>query len=444
MNFNERVTCINKSSKKGKYILYWMQGAFRIENNHTFEFSKYMASIKNMPFVVLVVIDFDYKGSNARGFKFFIEGVLELFKRFEDLKISCHVKIGKFTEILPSYLKDAEVLVTDKSYLNWLKNLRREIYSNSDVTIYEVDTNLVVPATVASSKCEYGAYTIRPKINKLKYKFLNDFFTIPYKNNFFQSENDLDEFDIQEKLNSLEYVKPLNLKSGESGAKDCLKDFLTEKYHFFSKRRGDPAFDNESNLSIYLHFGFISPVKILTEAAKVDTDPENYNTLFEQLVVRRELAHNFTYYTNNIDELFSFLPDWAKSTLKDHENDKRYYLYSLDELENCKTHDNLWNAAQFELINKGKIHNYMRMYWGKKVIEWSESYESAYKNLIYLNDKYALDGRDPNGYAGIAWCFGMHDRAFKERAIFGKIRYMSENGLIRKFDMNRYLMRVGF
>lgn len=444
MNFNERVTCINKSSKKGKYILYWMQGAFRTEYNHSLEFAKYLAVMNKIPLIVLIVIDFEYKGANLRSFKFFIDGVLDLLKRFEDLKISYHVKIGKFTEILPNYLKDAKALVTDRSYLEWLKNVRKEIYSKSDLEIYEVDTNLVVPVTVASSKLEYGAYTLRPKINKLYHKFLSDFFTIHYRNNLFECENDLTYFDVQKKLNSLEYVKPLDLESGESGADKCLKDFLSEKYYYFSERRGDPGFDNESNLSFYLHYGFISPIKILKESSKVDADPENYNTLFEQLVVRRELAYNFTYYTNDIDDLFSFLPDWAKSSLIEHRNDKRTYLYNLQELENCKTYDKFWNAAQFELINKGKIHNYMRMYWGKKVIEWSESFESAYKILIYLNDKYALDGRESNGYAGIAWCFGMHDRAFQERPIFGKVRYMSENGLIRKFDMNKYLLRVGF
>ncbi|UOD33739.1 deoxyribodipyrimidine photo-lyase [Deferribacteraceae bacterium V6Fe1] len=443
MNYLERATCIKKSSKKGDYILYWMQGAFRLDYNYSFEFAKYMAISNNLPLKVLIVVDFSFKSANYRHFKFFIEGLLILSDKLKKLKISFHIKIGKFAEIVTMYLNDADILITDKAYLKWLKDVRNEVFKNSDITVYEVDTNLVVPVELASSKREYGAYTIRPKINKLKEKFLNDYIAFDYKSSTYECENELDNCDIEEKLKSVDYLRPVNFKGGEDEAERLLMEFLNEKFDFFADKRGDPAFDVESNLSFYLHFGFISPIKILKEACKIDTNPKNYDTLFEQLVIRRELAHNFTYYTDDLLELYSFLPDWAKNTLKAHSNDKKEYIYTLEELENCKTHDKFWNAAQHELINKGKIHNYMRMYWGKKVMEWADSIESAYKYLIYLNDKYALDGRDSNGYTGIAWCFGMHDRAFKEREIFGKVRYMSENGLIRKFDINRYLMRVG-
>jgi deoxyribodipyrimidine photo-lyase len=157
------------------------------------------------------------------------------------------------------------------------------------------------------------------------------------------------------------------------------------------------------------------------------------------LVIRRELSHNFTYYSNDLTNLENLLPSWAIKTLHDHKDDKREYVYSLEEFEDNKTHDEIWNAAQRELKNIGKIHNYMRMYWGKKIIEWSKNIEYAYKNMIYLNNKYAIDGRDPNSYAGILWCFGLHDRAFKEREIFGKVRWMSQKSLVRKFDLNTYI-----
>ncbi|ADR17953.1 deoxyribodipyrimidine photo-lyase [Calditerrivibrio nitroreducens] len=442
MNYLERVRQIKKSSKKGDYILYWMQGAFRVEYNHSLEFAKYLALSKDLPLKVLVVVDFNYKDANYRHFKFFIDGILELIDKFKDLKISFHVKIGSFKEIVPQYSKNADTLITDKAYIKWLKDVRNEIYNKNDITIYEVDTNLMVPVQAASPKCEYGAYTIRPKIHKLKEKFLNDFVVFDYKGRSYEVENDLNGLNIDDKLKSVHYLKPVDFIGGESKADKLLRDFLNEKYLFFAEKRGDPSLDVESNLSFYLHFGFISPIKILKEAIKIDTDPKNYETLFEQLVVRRELAHNFTYYCDNISDLFSFLPNWAVKTVIEHKDDIRKYLYKLEDLENFKTHDKFWNAAQYELIHKGKIHNYMRMYWGKKVIEWTESFEDAYKILIYLNDKYALDGRDPNGYAGIAWCFGMHDRAFQERKIFGKVRYMSENGLKQKFDMDGYLSRV--
>jgi len=440
--FNGRIDCIKTSSKKGKYILYWMQGAFRTEFNHTLEFAKYLANIKKLPLKLLIVIDLSYKDANYRHFKFFIEGILDLTKKIEEQKIAYHIKIGNFSETVQRFLDDAEVLITDRSYLKFMQDIKKGIYEKTDTTSYEVDTNLLIPVKVASSKAEYGAYTIRPKIEKLQERFLNDFVKVEYFSDFYECENEIEGGPIDEILKNVQYLPPTSFKGGESEAERILNLFLTDKFHNFAVKRGDPAFDNESNLSFYLHFGFISPIKILKEAKKVNTTPDNYATLFEQLIVRRELAHNFTYYTQNIIDLNSFLPSWAKNTLQMHVLDKRNYIYKVEELENCNTHDIYWNAAQKELITKGKINNYMRMYWGKKVIEWSSSPETAYKNLIYLNDKYALDGRDPNGYAGIAWCFGMHDRAFKERPIFGKVRYMSASGLKSKFDMNKYIDRV--
>ena len=168
---------------------------------------------------------------------------------------------------------------------------------------------------------------------------------------------------------------------------------------------------------------------------------QDKEAFLEELVVRRELSMNFVHYNPHYDS-YQALPDWAKKTLKAHEKDKREYAYSLKAWEEARTHDPYWNAAQREMVSTGKMHNYMRMYWGKKILEWSKTPEEAYRTALYLNNKYELDGRDPNGFAGVAWCFGKHDRAWAERSIFGKVRYMNAAGLRRKFDIEKYVHRV--
>jgi deoxyribodipyrimidine photo-lyase len=175
--------------------------------------------------------------------------------------------------------------------------------------------------------------------------------------------------------------------------------------------------------------------------SKYGRKDENVDSFFNELIVWRELARNFCYYNPNYNQ-YEGIPDWAKETLEEHKNDKREYIYTIEELENAKTHDEYWNSAQLELLKTGKMHNYMRMYWCKKLIEWTDDPKKAFDIACYLNDKYELDGRDPNSYAGISWCFGTHDRPWKERKIFGKIRYMSTSVLEAKFDIKKYVEKV--
>jgi deoxyribodipyrimidine photo-lyase len=199
-------------------------------------------------------------------------------------------------------------------------------------------------------------------------------------------------------------------------------------------------------LSPYLHFGHISPVEIIVKLnSLLEKNPhikEPMDDFIEELVVRRELAINFIYYNKKYDEYDSITYDWAYKTMEEHVEDEREYIYSLEDLENYNTHDKYWNASMKEMIHTGFMHTYMRMYWCKKILEWSPDYKTAYKNSLYLNNKYFIDGRDPNSFTGIAWCFGKHDRAWKERPIFGKLRYMNANGLERKFDMQGYIDRI--
>jgi deoxyribodipyrimidine photo-lyase len=233
-----------------------------------------------------------------------------------------------------------------------------------------------------------------------------------------------------------------SFQGGTAEAKKRLSGFCDGKLNHYTDRKNEPHLDYVSHMSPYLHFGQISPLYIALQVLKAkDVGEQNKRAYLEELVVRRELSMNYCFYNPQYDS-YAGLPDWAQKTLKAHRKDKREYIYSIKELEQARTHDPYWNAAQKEMLLTGKMHNYMRMYWGKKIIEWSTTPEEAFQRAIYLNNKYELDGRDPNSFTGVAWCLGKHDRPWKERPIFGTVRYMSASGLKRKFDMEAYVRKI--
>jgi deoxyribodipyrimidine photo-lyase len=229
---------------------------------------------------------------------------------------------------------------------------------------------------------------------------------------------------------------------GDALSGQSLDAFIRDKLKHYNDLRNDPGTDYGSQMSPYLHFGQISPLEIALKVRRARGKAKDAKEAYlEELIVRRELSMNFVHYNPHYDA-YQSLPDWAQKTLKAHEKDHRETIYSLEEFEHARTHDPYWNAAQTEMVDTGKMHNYMRMYWGKKILEWSKTPEKAYRTALSLNNKYELDGRDPNGFTGVAWCFGKHDRAWPERPIFGKIRYMNAAGLRRKFDIEAYVRRV--
>ncbi len=227
--------------------------------------------------------------------------------------------------------------------------------------------------------------------------------------------------------------------SGIDYAKKELDAFISKKINHYHDLRNHPDEDYQSNLSPYLNFGQISPLYIASEIYKIEND--NSEKFLDELIIRRELSYNFVHYNMNYDNI-NCLQDWAHRSLQENTVFEREYIYNLEELENAKTHDVYWNAAQNEMVLTGKMHGYMRMYWGKKILEWSRYPDEAFELALFLNNKYSLDGYNPNSYAGIAWCFGKHDRPWSERKIFGKVRYMNAAGLCRKFNMPAYLQKV--
>jgi deoxyribodipyrimidine photo-lyase len=296
-----------------------------------------------------------------------------------------------------------------------------------------------VPCWIASSRQEWAAYSFRPKVHRLLSEFMDEFPALkmhpfPWKN---REENDWVE--AEKSIGADAFPKAKWIKPGEEAASEHLAYFLDQKLSRYGSDRNDPVRDGQSNLSPYLHFGQISAQRI---ALQVIASLQDSSSFLEELVVRRELSDNFCYY-NSFYDSFSGFPDWAKETLRKHENDPREYIYTQKELEAAQTHDDLWNAAQLEMVHKGKIHGYLRMYWAKKILEWMSSPDDALRIAIYLNDRYELDGRDPNGYTGIAWSIGgVHDRAWREREVFGKVRYMSYKGMSGKFAVKAYIRKV--
>jgi deoxyribodipyrimidine photo-lyase len=352
---------------------------------------------------------------------------------------------GAPPETLPEYLAEINgaFLVTDFDPLRLKRSWQKAVVSNIKGSFYVVDGHNIVPCWHASSKQEYGAYTLRPKIKKLLPVFLCDFPTIvphPFGSEKY-SAAPVDWQGIYNYVSDHSSREVDWLMPGEAAAMEKALRFIKEGLPDYNRKRNDPNLDGQSNISPYLHFGHVAPQRLALLVNKARVHVEEKEAFLEELIVRRELADNFCYYNENYDRFEGF-PDWARKTLDVHRSDKREYQYSLETFEHGKTHDELWNAAQRQMVERGKMHGYLRMYWAKKILEWSARPEEAMEIAIHLNDRYELDGRDPNGYAGVAWSIGgVHDRAWQERPIFGKVRYMSYAGCARKFDVKQYVAR---
>ncbi|CAK90604.1 unnamed protein product (macronuclear) [Paramecium tetraurelia] len=442
----ERIKYLNdkKVNVKGKYVAYWIQASQRTKYNHALELAIQKANQEQIPLFCFFGLT-KYPAANQRPYHFMLEGLQQLKTSLADRKILFGVAKQSPDDLAISIAQNAKLLIVDCGYLRIQKQWRKKVADTIDCQFIQVETDVLVPVEQASQKEEWAAKTIRPKIQSLtKYfaKELNEETLVKQMDKLPFQEYDISN--ITKVIDDLGVDKSVSIvqqfKGGEIEAQKRLEEFLNKKLKNYAKNRNDPSLNATSNLSPYLHFGMISPLHIYLEAMKFPPS-ESRESFLEELIVRRELSMNFCYY-NDLYDKYEGLPDWAKNTLQEHAKDKRDYIYTLDQLEKAKTHDVYWNSAQLEAIHKGKISGYMRMYWGKKVIEWTESPQQAFEYLVFLNDKYHLDGRDANGYTGVAWCFGKHDRPWTGRKIFGNIRYMIDSGLKRKFDTGQYVMNV--
>ncbi|XP_027359937.1 deoxyribodipyrimidine photo-lyase isoform X1 [Abrus precatorius] len=447
------------SREKAGPVVYWMFRDQRAIDNWALIHAVREANKANVPVAVVFNLFHSFLGAKSRHLGFMLRGLRQLCHRMQHtLHIPFFLFRGEAEDTIPKFLRECEasLLVTDFSPLREVRKCKEEICKRVGgfVTVHEVDAHNVVPLWVASDKLEYSARTIRAKINKRLSEYLIDFPNIelepPIRKWVVTDNHSIDWDDLiadvlrrGAEVPEVEWCEP-----GENAAMEVLmgskNGFLTKRLKNYSVDRNNPCKPTAlSGLSPYLHFGQISAQRCALEARKLRTShPQAIDAFVEELVVRRELADNFCFYQPHYDSLQGAW-EWARKTLLDHASDKREHIYSREQLEKAQTADPLWNASQLEMVHYGKMHGFMRMYWAKKILEWTRGPEDALEISLYLNDKYELDGRDPNGYVGCMWSIcGVHDQGWRERPIFGKIRYMNYAGCKRKFDVDKYIAYV--
>ena len=427
-----------------------MQMYKRTTHNHALIYAVERANELELPLVVYEGLKYYYPWASDRLHTFILEGVEEKRRAFEKLGIRYvfYLQQNKQSpkQTIARLAKDAALIVTDDYPCFIIPEHNRRIAAKADVPVYAVDSNGIIPMSLFEKE-EYGAYTIRPKIKKLLPEYLRPFSEAKIKIRKPRLKVDCPETKVTEKTIAKlvsdcdidRSVPPSRIyHGGTANGRKRLKKFVRDILPGYETTRNKPELDGSSRLSAYLHFGFLSPLEIALAVQKSDAPQAAKDAFLEELIVRRELSFNLTYHNPNYDSLQA-LPPWVQQTMRDHIDNEREVVYTLEELEQARTHDELWNAAQREMVATGEMHNYVRMLWGKNVLAWSRTYEEAFETLVHLNNKYCLDGRDPNSYAGILWCFGKHDRPWMERPVFGKIRYMTSGSTGKKFDAKKYI-----
>ena len=391
-----RIFEINNNPLLKGTIIYICERALRINDNFALQFAIQKSKELNYPLKILhPKINYECLPKQ----KFIDEQINITKENYKKSELDFEIYEGD----LKDYIKTVgpACLIIDFNPIlnrNWLKNM--------PFKVYEIDSHNIIPARFISNHREYNAATLRRKI----YYNIYPFITESEDKTFYRTQADM-----------------------------VLESFIKNKLPYYAEFKNDPVKNVTSGLSKYINLGFISSQRIALEIIKSDVSAQNKEAFLEELIIRKELADNFCLYCKNFKD-YSCIPDWAKKSLREHWTDIRPYIYNLEEFEKAKTHDELWNATQKQLIKEGTIHGYLRMYWAKKIIEWSENPDIALKTAVYLNNKYAFDSPSPSGYVNILWSMaGLHDRAFGDFFITGKIRRMSFNSIKKKFDIQKYI-----
>ncbi|HHS12788.1 MAG TPA: deoxyribodipyrimidine photolyase [bacterium] len=440
----ERIKRLNSIPEgSGDYVLYWMQSSQRVLDNHALEYAIRLADTMNRPVVVYFGLTPSNPEANARHFRFMAEGLTETAEALSIRRIRLVMRIEEPHKGVVKLAGRAACLVMDCGYLRHQRAWRTCAARKVKCPVFQVESDVLVPVETVSDKENYSAGTLRPRHHRRWIPFLQPLEARTPRNSSLsmdlKGESAASADEIMSRISVDQSVKPSPFfHGGTSCALKRLNRFIDERLDRYDEERNDPVLEGQSGLSPYLHFGQISP---LTVALRVWDHPARGRDAFlDELIVRRELSVNFVHYQPAYDSV-DCLPDWARKTLAEHRLDP-HPIYSFEQLDEARTDDPYWNAAQKQMRLTGKMHGYMRMYWGKKILEWSPNIEKAYHWALLMNNKYELDGRDPNGYAGVAWCFGKHDRAWPARPVFGKVRSMNANGLRRKFRVDEYVSKI--
>lgn len=422
-------------------VVYLMERDLRIQDNWAMVHAQDLAINHKSPILILCLTHIQNLHSNRqRAWK--LPAIEELSTEAQRLNIG----FAALDQVKPKPLQDLlrslnpGALVVEGSPLIESRRLK-DALSSLSIPTFEIDTHNIVPVWVASPKQEYAARTLRPKIERLLDRYLTPFPQI-------QQHPVSVPRAIQRVLRQASKIKNtshniLRIPPGRNAAKRLSSHFIRTRLNGYDADRNDPSLAHTSGLSPYLHTGILSAQALALEVQTASAPASDKKAFLEELIVRRELSENYCYYQRSYNSTKGF-PDWAKKTLEKHRLDRRQYTYTGSQLDHAETHDPYWNVAQTQLRETGLMHPYMRMYWGKKFLEWTGNYKTALRFANDLNDRYALDGMSPNGYVGTAWCIGgLHDRPWGERDIFGTIRYMNDKGLNRKFNMEAYVAGVG-
>jgi deoxyribodipyrimidine photo-lyase len=442
---NDRVTLRRKGAPdpEGTCVVYWMQRAQRGVDNPALDVAVEAANALGKPAVAFFAPVPFYPHANLRHYRFLNEGIPE---------IAADVRARRVGFVLRRYPEHSLVkfcdevrpclVVGDENPMREPRHWREKAAERLRVPLWTVDADVIVPSKLLEKE-QYASHIIRPRIQARFKEFL-----VPPKNVKAKGEwraphrlaSLPDDFDVSQGWSLDRSVGPVSsFRGGRSEAMRLLAEFVGKKLSHYGTDRNKPEEDGTTRLSPYLHFGQIGPHTVALAVEKTSAPKADKEAFLNQLLVWRELAVNLVHFNPNYDN-FECGEAWAHRTLAAHAKDPRPVVYSEKQLENAETHDPLWNAAQIQMVRDGWMHNYMRMYWAKKIPEWTKTPADAYRIAVHLNDKYELDGRDPNGYAGIAWSIvGKYDRPWFEREIFGQIRYMSGASTGRKFDSKKYI-----
>jgi deoxyribodipyrimidine photo-lyase len=459
-------------------VVYWMQRSQRASDNHALEYAVEQANNRNAELYVAFGLMDGYPEANARHYRFLLEGLEACAASLASRGIPFLPVRGHPAEVAVAASEQASLLVCDAGYLWHLRQWRKRVVDEAACPVVLVETDLIVPVAEASTKREYAARTIRKKIMTRLDHFLElpppqalerrgaggesrgatggaaggadgaSDSGAPAGPALMPTFEPVDLGDLEATLTSLSVDRsiapvPALFRGGEAEARSRFRRFLQHTLPAYSAHRNQPQTDDTSHMSPYLHFGHVSPLRLVLDARQAAgaDQSEQLADFVEELAVRRELAFNYCYFEPRYAS-FQALPDWARQTLDEHRRDERPYLYSPEQLEQARTHDPYWNAAMQEMRYTGYMHNYMRMYWGKKILEWSLTPEEGFETALRLNNRYFLDGRDPASYANVGWIFGLHDRPWTERSVFGKVRIMTAAGLERKCRIQAYVEKV--
>ncbi|MCS3666749.1 deoxyribodipyrimidine photo-lyase [Salinibacter ruber] len=447
----DRIQPLNdKGVQEGaRYVLYWMEQSQRAQHNPALERALHHASETGLPLLVVCGVTDDFPEATLRHHTFLLEGLQETKQRLADRGLKLVVREGAPDDVALAYAGAAAVLVTDRGYLRHQKQWRARVAEEAPCRMEQVEGDVVVPVETVTDKAEYAARTIRPKIHEHLERCLQLPEPVPVETSSLDLDIDsgrslddiaavTDQMDLDRGVGAVSDLYP----GGVSEAEAILDDFLAEHLDGYDENRNQIHSHAVSHMSKYLHYGQISPVWLAQQVRRAEGPESDIESYIEELVVRRELTMNHVHFRPDTYDSYTCLPEWARESLAEHADDEREYVYSLNELEVGTTHDPYWNAAMKEMRETGYMHNYMRMYWGKKILEWSPDPKTAYDRTLRLNNRYFLDGRDPNSFANVAWVFGLHDRGWKERPVYGKVRYMSQGGLDRKADPDAYVEKV--